>query len=141
MTSAATLDEHTRQLAAMIGGPPARVVEQQSRFVRAFVRPHGLDAPATDIMAAALERLARSAPTTVVRTPTAFGRFGLRRLAALEHHPRWRPLLLDEREAEGDGRWQEKQRVHDAEMAEKRRRRAEHDRAYKEQKRAGKANR
>jgi len=140
MTSAATLDEHALQLADMIGGPPARVVEQQSRFVRAFVRPHGLDTPATGIMADALEQLAASVPTTAVRAPSAFGRFGLRKIAALEHHPRWRSLLLDEREAEVDGRWQEKERLHEEEMAGKRQRRAERMRAYKEQKR-GKADR
>lgn len=57
--AASGLDEHFGQLAAALDDPgPVR--EEVARFVGFFVRPHGLDRPATPIVADALERLSRS---------------------------------------------------------------------------------
>jgi len=56
---ATSLDEHTRQLSVTIDGeqaPSART------FTRTFVRPHGLDVPATPRLVAALVQLAETAP-------------------------------------------------------------------------------
>jgi hypothetical protein len=53
-----TFDEHCRQLAAGVGGDPA-VIERCRRFVSSFVRPRGLERPATPIMVDEIERTAR----------------------------------------------------------------------------------
>jgi len=54
---AATLDEHVEQLRQILADPAP--VEQRTRaFVHAFVRPHGLETPATPILADELEELA-----------------------------------------------------------------------------------
>ena len=53
------LDEHARALAAVFD----RTVDDEQRlreFVRGFVRPQGLDVPATPLLANAIEELARS---------------------------------------------------------------------------------
>ena len=50
-------DEHRTQLAAALTGADAGR-EQTRRFLEAFVRPRGLDRPATPIMVAEIERLA-----------------------------------------------------------------------------------
>ncbi len=57
--TSSTLDEHLDQLAAAIDGPGADG-ERTRRFVGSFVRPHGLDRPATPILADEIEQLARS---------------------------------------------------------------------------------
>lgn len=49
-------DTHRQQLAAAVAGTVDRVATQ--RFIEQFVRPHGLDRPATPIMVAAIEELA-----------------------------------------------------------------------------------
>jgi len=54
---ASTLEEHVRQLADRLRDPAAAHAETQ-RFVSHFIRPHGLDRPATPIFADAIERLA-----------------------------------------------------------------------------------
>jgi hypothetical protein len=54
---AATLDEHVGQLAGRLEDP-AGSFEETQRFVRSFVRPHGLDRPATPVFVDALEDLA-----------------------------------------------------------------------------------
>lgn len=61
---ATSVEEHTRQLAAVIDGgeaPSAR------RFIETFVRPHGLDEPATPRLLAALERLPQATPAPLPR--------------------------------------------------------------------------
>jgi hypothetical protein len=52
---AATLDEHVAQLGAVLAGDD---VEARRRFVERFVRPQGIDRPATPILAVAIEELA-----------------------------------------------------------------------------------
>ena len=58
---AGTLDEHVAQLETVLSDDDA---ELRRAFVQRFVRPHGLDRPATPILADAVEELAgvRAAP-------------------------------------------------------------------------------
>ena len=61
---ASSIDEHVRQLADRLRDPEAAHAETQ-RFVGSFIRPYGLDRPATPIVADAIEgvaRLGRMAP-------------------------------------------------------------------------------
>jgi len=55
--AAASLDEHVRQLAQVLDGSVAS--GRNDDFLRWFVRPHGLDVPATPIFANAIETLSR----------------------------------------------------------------------------------
>jgi hypothetical protein len=65
---AASLEEHVRQLAERLKDPEAARAETQ-RFVASFVRPHGMDRPATPIVADAIERLGQRGPTSAVTVP------------------------------------------------------------------------
>jgi hypothetical protein len=74
---ASSLDEHARQLARVLDEDAAGA-ERRRRFVESFVRPHGLDRPATPILADAVEELARvrverrvPAATLLLRVPLA----------------------------------------------------------------------
>jgi hypothetical protein len=126
MTTARTLDEHVSQLAAMVSGPPQEVLTRQRRFVDAFVRPHGAEVPATDVASERLEALGRRRSTVVVRARArAIGRWGLRAIARIEHHPRRRYWLLTEREAVVARRMDEKLARREEALAEKARQRAE----------------
>jgi hypothetical protein len=55
LRSAATLDEHVAQLREAVDDPG--VAAAAEGFLRIFVRPHGLDRPATPIVADAIESL------------------------------------------------------------------------------------
>ena len=104
LTIARTLDEHATQLRAMLAGPPLDVLARQERFVKEFVRPHGLAVSATAIMAQGIETIAPvESPTRRDRGSVA-GRIGLRLLSALERQPSGRRLLLDPREIEAKER-------------------------------------
>jgi hypothetical protein len=98
LTTARSFDEHERQMAAVLGGTVAALLERQRGFVRAFVRPHGLDVPATAIMADAIERLPATSLGKTPRRASITGRLGLHALFAIERLPRGRRLLLNERE-------------------------------------------
>jgi hypothetical protein len=65
---AATLDEHVRQLSDRLRDPAASRAETE-RFVSHFIRPHGLDRPATPIFADAVERLAASPAPDALPAP------------------------------------------------------------------------
>jgi hypothetical protein len=119
LTMGADLDEHMRQLATVLAGPPPGLLERQRRFVHHFVRPHGLDHAATDIVADGLEAMV-SAPRTAPTRPTAFGRMGWRQLQRVERSTRWRHLMLDEREIEREARVSAKAHVRAEELAHKR---------------------
>jgi hypothetical protein len=54
---ASSLEAHVRQLGERLRDPEAAHAETQ-RFIASFVRPHGLDRPATPIVVDAIERLA-----------------------------------------------------------------------------------
>jgi hypothetical protein len=53
------LDEHLDQLARAVDAPPP----PNAAFIEAFVRPHGLDRPATPVLVDAIEALAAMGPT------------------------------------------------------------------------------
>ncbi len=63
---ASSLEEHVEQLAGALGEDPAGS-ERRSRFVEAFVRPHGLGKAATPILADAVEQLAALTPERLPR--------------------------------------------------------------------------
>ncbi len=60
---AGTLDEHVRQLEAIFNGDATHAL-QQERFLRAFVRPFGLDNEATPRFVDMVETLAETHPVT-----------------------------------------------------------------------------
>ncbi len=125
ITPAASLDEHERQLALMLEGPPPAILERQQRFVQAFVRPHGLAVAATGVMADALEEIGAAPPLPPRQGGSMAGRWGLRGVVALSRHPRRRLWLLDAREAEAAGRIQEKLRAREDALARKKQQRDE----------------
>jgi hypothetical protein len=125
VTPAVSLDEHERQLAVMIAGPPPDVLQRQRRFVKAFVRPHGLDVPATGIVVEALEQIARAPARGSRRGASMIGGWALQAIQAIERHPRWRYLLLDEREAATAARVEGKLRIREESLARKQRQREE----------------
>ena len=98
LTTSRSLEEHEAQLATMLAGPPREVMVRQEAFIRSFVRPCGLDVPATGVMADALESLAAAGPSEPSHAASAIGRIGFATLRALERVPAGRRLLLDERE-------------------------------------------
>ena len=104
LTTARSLEEHERQLAAMLAGPPTSVMQRQQGFVRAFVRPRGLTVSATSVMADAIESLAAAGPADGPRAARMSGKVGLATLRALACMPAGRRLLLDEREAKAKKR-------------------------------------
>jgi hypothetical protein len=68
---AASLDDHEEQLRAILDGGESEV-ERVEEFVRDFVRPHGLDIPASSLVAQAIDELAASGPVPRPRpTPEA----------------------------------------------------------------------
>lgn len=62
------LPEHAAQIVETLRSPDIGR-EACARFVRTFVRPHGIDVPTTPILVAALERLAMSDRSAPVRVP------------------------------------------------------------------------
>ena len=56
--AAGSMDEHMAQLAAALDAPTV-AADRARRFVESFVRPHGLDTPATPLMVEAIEASAR----------------------------------------------------------------------------------
>jgi hypothetical protein len=89
---ATDLDEHVAQLRANLGDEPSDR-ERTRRFVGSFVRPRGLDVPATGVLADEIERLAsvRAAPlprppaTRAFRLAVAVAAGARRRRATLPH--------------------------------------------------------
>jgi hypothetical protein len=119
LVTAADLQSHLAQLAKVVGGSRERE-EQNRRFVGAFVRPRGLDSPATPAFVEAVERLAadgRHAPDPALTRQTA-ARGLVARLAAASRTGILRWLLMDSEDiAEASFervRDAEKQRVLDA---------------------------
>jgi hypothetical protein len=75
--AASSLDEHLAQLRRVLDENEADAVRRR-RFVESFVRPHGLDKPATPIFADAIEELSRLRPPAPSYSPL------LRALLAIE---------------------------------------------------------
>jgi hypothetical protein len=65
---ASTLDEHVRQLSDRLRDPEG-AREEARRFIGHFIRPHGLDRPATPIFVEAIERLAAAPAPAPVPAP------------------------------------------------------------------------
>ena len=63
-----SLPDHLAELGAVLARPVERD-PQNARFIRAFVRPRGLDAPATPAFVAAVEELGAAAPLPPDRAP------------------------------------------------------------------------
>jgi hypothetical protein len=120
LTMACSLEEHERQLATVLSGPPEDMLLRQRRFVHDFVRPRGLDVPATHIAAEVMERLRERPRVRPATALSVFGRFGLRQLHRMERDPRWRHLILDEREIDREARESGKARIRAQELARKR---------------------
>jgi hypothetical protein len=68
LRAARSLDEHVADLAAVLDGRGADP-DRSARFVRTFVRPRGLEIPATVRFVDALEQLAALPPPTPVAAP------------------------------------------------------------------------
>ena len=98
LTIARTLNEHEAQLATMLLAPPAAVMRRQQEFIRAFVRPRGLDVSATSAMADALVSLATEGPVEGPCPAPLVGKIGFAALRIIARVPAARRLLLDERE-------------------------------------------
>jgi hypothetical protein len=60
LQTASSLEAHVAQIRETLEDPE-RVRPEIDAFLRTFVRPHGLDRPATPILADAIEALARRA--------------------------------------------------------------------------------
>ena len=76
---AADLDEHVAQLAGLLADRGV-ARERARQFMQAFIRPHGLDIPATPLVVTEIERLA-AGPALVPHVPSAGAR--LLRLALI----------------------------------------------------------
>ena len=125
--------EHLDALAAELAKPEGRD-ERNERFVRGFVRPGGLDAPATPAFVAAVEEMA-SAPPLPVESPGLVHRIAqpIVRRAAVAAESGWlRPALRDTRELESDLAEAEKARRKDAATEAKTKWRAEKSRMLDE---------
>jgi hypothetical protein len=95
---ASSLEEHLSQLGRVLDRE-ASDTELRLRFVESFVRPHGLDRPATPILADAVEELAGLPVSAPVRAGTLLRRAALTLEAAacsllLVARPALRPLRL-----------------------------------------------
>jgi hypothetical protein len=120
LTMASSLEEHERQLASVLDGPPAEMLSRQRRFVHEFVRPGGMDVSATTLVADALERLPKAPRMGVPAAPSALGRLGWLQIQRLERSPRWRHLLLNEREIAKESWMVTKAQLRALERAQKR---------------------
>ena len=100
---ARNLEEHLAQLSPVLKGTGEWVAQQQ-RFLRAFVRPRGLDVSATDAFVEAVEGIGRVESETHARPRArAVSRlepFVRSIIARSQRGQLMRPLLLDRREAE-----------------------------------------
>jgi len=88
-----TLDEHLTQLSDVLASPPAR--SGHEAFLRAFVRPLGLEVPATPVFAAGVSALARTRVEAASSRPLA-GRMWLTGFRRLAGSPRYRAWMMDE---------------------------------------------
>jgi hypothetical protein len=88
-----TLDEHEAQLGQALAATGQAVNE---RFLRAFVRPHGLDVEATPVFADAVETLARLPHRAQVPSPSLAGRAALRTIASIAASRRYGEWMMDE---------------------------------------------
>jgi hypothetical protein len=96
LVTAPDLESHLAQLGQLVGGPRERD-ERNRRFITAFVRPRGLESPATPVFVDAVEQLAaegRHAPQAVLTARTSAHPF-VASLAAASRTGLLRWLLMD----------------------------------------------
>jgi len=95
-----TLADHCAQLSRELAAPDVQT--GHAAFIRAFLRPHGLDVPATPVFADAVEALAFAPrPHAVDATgsrPTAAGQWLLGLLDRMSRSRRFGPWFFDEEE-------------------------------------------
>lgn len=94
-----TLAEHVAQLADIVSGRLA-VASRQERFLRAFVRPAGLDTAATPIFVERVEAMASRAAAPAPAAASAWKRALARRVVAASDRAPLKGWLLDAREHE-----------------------------------------
>jgi hypothetical protein len=121
-----SLADHLAELAGVLARPAARD-EQSVRFVNAFVRPRGLDTPATSVFVEAVEAMAAcdavpaDAPGRLYRAAQPL----VRRVAQSANEGWLRPLLRDAIEARIDAAKAGKAAVRKVARADRARRMAE----------------
>ena len=95
-----TLDEHCAQLSEVLARSGDRA--GHDAFIHAFLRPHGLDVPATPVFVDAVEAMAAEARSPAAHQSdagaTAIGRWILDRLDRLSRSRRFAPWFFDEEE-------------------------------------------
>ena len=136
LKTARSFPEHLEALAAELARPVVRD-EQNSRFVRAFVRPHGLDVPATPVFLDAVERLA-VAPAPAAEAPGRWHRAMQPIVAAVAQsaeHGWLRPVFRDSLERQTDLLEAERTRSKRASFADKSERLADKERRLQQHRR------
>jgi hypothetical protein len=103
-----TLEAHEAQLGDALRRPD--VPDRHAAFLRAFVRPHGLDHAAAPVFVAALETMQASRAGAPVRRPGVLGRWLLAGCARLARSPRYRHWFADEEDRHAEAWRQEKAR-------------------------------
>jgi hypothetical protein len=95
-----TLSEHCAQLSQVLAAPGERVGHDE--FIRAFLRPHGLDAPATPVFADAVQAMAAASPSPAVQgtghVSSATGQWMLALLDRMSRSRRFGSWFYDEEE-------------------------------------------
>ena len=99
---ARSMDEHLADLRSILGGADEDAGERARRFVSRFVRPHGLDRPATPILVEAMERAARAG---VAPEPDPLGVVSLRALLVLADRMASMPKALPRLDVASRARW------------------------------------
>ncbi len=98
-----SLPEHERQLADVMAQPPAPGLNDQ--FVQAFIRPRGLDVPATPLFVDAVESL-EAVSVAARRTASMAGRVLLKGFLAVAGSRAGGAWMMDEEERESQA-WRE----------------------------------
>ena len=120
LTTSRSLEEHAAQLVHVLGERAEATLARQRGFFQAFVRPHGLDVPATPAFAEALESLAATRVTaSSPAVAPGYARWLFRRLMAVAADERKRMPLLDRREARAAAAFAAKRRAADDARARK----------------------
>lgn len=111
LTVARTLDEHVGHLEALMDGR-LEYRERQQRFLRAFVRPSGLETPATPAFVEAVEALAREHPAPAADTCTARQRRAAAWMVQSSERGLMQMILRDRRDAAETATRDERVRAH-----------------------------
>jgi hypothetical protein len=120
LTMGDSLEQHAQQLASVVAGPFEDLLRRQRRFVHEFLRPRGMNVPATLVVADALERLPATRRSRAATSPSMLGKLGWAQFQRLERNPRWRHIILDEREIARESRVAAKAQLRAQELTQKR---------------------